>query len=248
MRILIVEDEAYAAKNLVRKLLSVMPEAEVIGIIPDVKSGVQWFNDNEAPDLILSDIQLADGLSFDLYRQIGVGTPIIFTTAFDQYAIEAFELNSVNYLLKPIQEADLRRSLDKYETMRSEFSSSDFEKFSSFVTGGHSRSRILVYHGEDIIPVQLDEIAYFHSHAGECRLVTLEGADYSVTESLDALEKELEGEGFYRANRQFLIAASAIQKVKQHFNRKLKLILQPTKEELFVSKEKVSEFKVWLAG
>ncbi len=249
MRILIVEDEIMAAKNLERRLLQVDPSISIIAVIESIEEGRRWFSDPDhpMPELIFSDIQLADGLSFDLFKDWHITIPIIFTTAYDQYAIEAFQLNSINYLLKPIRASELEKSINQFKELRDQFTIPDIAKLSARIGKTH-RSRFLVYRGENLISIETKHIQYFYSHQGICLLTTTDGEQYSVSDTLDTIEKEVDHERYFRANRQFLISIDSIESVKQYLNRKLKVRLLPDGQELTVSKEKVPEFKQWLGS
>lgn len=247
MKVLIIEDEEYAAKNLQRKLKQVDQPLEVLDVIENVEEGIIWFEENAAPDLIISDIQLADGISFDIFRRVKPTSPIIFTTAFDEYAIEAFRLHSIDYLMKPINTSDLIRSFEKLKAMQQQFNAPDYEELAHYLHKPEYKTRMTVYSGDAIIPVAVEDIAYFFTEDSESQMVTTEGKRHFVNDSLDHLEKQLNPLDFFRANRQYIISIKAIKKVRQHFNRKLKVELTPGKNvEAMISKERASEFKGWL--
>jgi DNA-binding LytR/AlgR family response regulator len=247
MKTLIIEDEPYAAKNLQRKLATLDFDVQVLAVIENVGDGIKWFHDNDPPELIISDIQLADGLCFDIFKKVNPQSPIIFTTAFDEYAIEAFKLHSIDYLMKPIHTEDLARSLQKLKAMKEQFSVPDYERLAQYLHKPEFKTRMTVYAGDSIIPVPVEEIAYFFTEEGETQMVTTGDKTYFVNDSLDHLEKQLNPLDFFRGNRQFIISIKAIKKVRQHFNRKLKVELKPGKNaEVMISKERASEFKHWL--
>lgn len=245
--VLIIEDEAYAARNLQRKLHEVDAALNILCVVGSVQEGVEWFKENQEPDLIISDIQLSDGLSFDIFSKVKPKAPIIFTTAFDEYAIEAFKLHSIDYLLKPVHTENLKLAFEKLEAMRAQFSSPDYEALAHYLHKPEYKTRMTVYAGDSIIPINLEEIAYFFTDHGETQLVTDKGDQYFVNDSLDHLEKQLDPIQFFRANRQYIISITSIRKVRQHFNRKLKVELNPGRNaEAIISKERASEFKRWL--
>lgn len=253
MRVLIVEDEAIAAEHLSRIILDLKPDWEILGQIPSIADGEKWFANNNTPDLVFSDIQLTDGLSFELYDKIGLSCPIIFTTAYDQYAIKAFEVTSVDYLLKPIQKERVEEALQKMEEVSqavSETSGSvDIRQIMDLVQKSKTeyKSRFLAKSGSKIVAVKTSEIAYFHSENKLTFLLTFNGGKYPVDYSLDELEALLDPSEFLRANRQFIIHLDAPVSIKPHFKGRIKLELQPSYNgEVVLSPEKTQAFKAWL--
>jgi len=253
MKILIIEDEIPAAKRL-RSLLKDADSNIVIEDVRDsIKSACMWIKENPMPDLIFMDIQLSDGLSFEIFKQVNIKCPVIFTTAFDEYAIQAFKVNSIDYLLKPIEINDLKYSLKKYDELKKQFSIDDdtehFKKIIDSLTQNHStyKTRFLVKLGQSFIKVGAEECAYFYLENKLTYLVLFGGKKHVVDFSLDELEKQLDPKLFCRVNRQFIINIESILSVHNFFGGKLKLRLKPeASENVIVSREKASLFKEWI--
>lgn len=247
MKVLIIEDEAPAYRRLEKLIKECDPDSEIAGIIQSVKDGIEWFQLNPLPDLIFSDIQLADDLSFTIFKQLNITVPIIFITAFDEYAINAFKFYSVDYLLKPINSDDLKASLEKYKTIHRKQPANNFDDLIKKLTEKQYRERFLVYSGDSLIPINSCDIAYFLSEDGATMIFTNEGKRHLLAESLDTLENELNPKDFFRANRQYLVSSKAIQKIHNYGNQKLKLTIKPACEEgIIISKLKATAFKNWL--
>jgi two-component system response regulator LytT len=247
MKVLIIEDEAPAYRRLIKLVTECDSSVEVIGVIQSVKDGLEWFQHNTAPDLILSDIQLADDLSFAIFKELKITSPIIFITAFDEYAINAFKFYSIDYLLKPVSIEDLKAGLDKYKSMHQQHSFGNFDELVKKLTEKNYRERFLVYLGESLIPVQCSDIAYFTSEDGATLLVTHDNKRYFVAETLDTLENEMDPKVFYRANRQFILSLHSIHKIYNYGQQKLKVTIKPESDEaIIISKLKATLFKKWL--
>lgn len=247
MKILIIEDEAPAYRRLIKLVNEYDASAEVAGVIQSVKEGMDWFSKNELPDLILSDIQLADDLSFTIFKELKITVPIIFITAYDEYAINAFKFYSIDYLLKPVNPDDLKDSLNKYKSIHRQQHFGNFDELVRKLTEKAWRERFLVYHGDSLIPLHCSEIAYFASEDGTTQLITHEGKKYFVTETLDTLENELDPRLFCRANRQFILSMQSIHKIHNYGQQKLKVVIKPdTPEDIVISKLKATQFKKWL--
>ncbi len=250
MKILILEDETLASERIVKMLKEIDPQTEIVGEIKSINEGTKWFQENESPELIISDIRLLDGLSFDLFKNLQIETPIIFTTAYDQYAIKAFEVNSIDYLLKPIQKEKLAESIAKYQerTAQNKFPA-DFEGLYDLI---HSqkrsyKSRFLIKVGQKIVAVPVEKISYFYSQNKLTYIVTKEGRKLPSDQTLELLETQLDPNTFYRANRQVIISYDAIGEIHPYFKGRLKLDLNPPVDiEVVVSAEKTPEFKSWL--
>lgn len=254
MNVLIIEDEARTGKDLKKMLEHIDSDLRVIEILPSVETALQWFKENGSPDLIFSDIQLGDGLSFDIFRQVKTTAPVIFCTAFDEYAIRAFESNSIDYLLKPIEEEMLEKSLEKYDRVRHHFNpdqqqyGQNLSKVLIQMDKSYKKS-LLVHFREKIIPVKVGEICYIYSSGGEVSLRTIYKTDYQVQYSMDQLESQLDPQFFFKANRQFLVNRDAIQNVEHYFNRRLFVKLTcETPDKIIVSKTKAQEFLEWMEG
>jgi DNA-binding LytR/AlgR family response regulator len=249
IRTLIIEDERAAAERLERLLLKTEPEIEVIGFLDSVESSIEWLNHNSSPDLIMLDIQLADGQSFEIFRQVKIDSFVIFTTAYDEFAIRAFELNSIDYLLKPINEAKLAKGLLKLKKIRSRQSNINFEELLRDLESRKSmwKKRFLVNAGSRIRSVGIHEVAYFYSLEKGTFLCTTENKHYLIEFSLDKLGNMLEPDNFFHINRQFIINFSSIAKIHLLSKSRIKVELQPpTSGELLVSTSRTHEFRLWL--
>ncbi|MDX5347511.1 MAG: LytTR family DNA-binding domain-containing protein [Hymenobacteraceae bacterium] len=256
MQVLIIEDEAPAARRLQQLLRDQDSGLEIADTIDSVESAVKWLNRHQQPDLIFMDIQLADGLSFEIFDQVAIRTPVIFTTAYDEYAIRAFSVNSIDYLLKPIEPDHLKRSLQKYRLLKEQFGSTsgaqpELEQLlrSLHLNKKSYKNRFLVRQGERLLSVPAEEVAYFMAEDKIVLLCCQNNLRYPVDFSLDELESLLDPQQFFRINRQFIVSLSAIEQIHTYFNGKLKLDLQPEVEkEVLISREKAAIFKQWLGA
>jgi two-component system, LytTR family, response regulator LytT len=253
MKIVIIEDEAPALRRLEKLLRQVEPTIQIVATFDSVNTTVEYLQTQPLLDLIITDIQLADGLSFEIFQQVNVTIPIIFTTAFDEYAIRAFKVNSIDYLLKPIDTELLRKSIEKYKNLTTKSSETLVNPLLSQLLEDINRrnvqyrQRFLVSYRDTFIRLEITEIAYFYSEARLTHLITHTGKKYVIPETLEELEITIDPAQFMRANRQFIIHHSAIQQIVSHFGGKLKIKLLPDfSEEIFVSREKASVFKEWL--
>ncbi len=255
MKVVIIEDE-YPAANRLRTLLEkVDAEVEILDVLDSVSGACTWFEAHPSPDLILSDIQLSDGLSFEVFERMQLRAPVIFTTAYDEYAIKAFKLNSIDYLVKPIQVEELNTALNKFVDTRPAHRSDQVQQeLLDLLKGVQSRDvaykeRFLVKGGEALVPVFQTEIAYFAASNEITHLVRSDGKRFLVDYTLSDLEERLNPGAFFRANRQYIIQASAIKRVFPYFNGRLLLSLHPqAREDVLVSKSKASRFKQWFDG
>jgi hypothetical protein len=248
MKILLIEDELPAAKQLSKMLLALDPNFKILETLDTVSGAVRWFNTFPLPDLIFMDIQIADGLSFDIFRQVEVRAPVIFTTAFDQYAVQAFKVNAVDYLLKPIDPEDLKRALEKIEKQRAapQF---DFDSISRFFKKETYKDRFLVKTGHQLAFLQAEDIAFFRSSDGLTQGYTFNGKKYFIDHTLEELDRLLDPRDFFRIGRSMSIRLNSIKTIHPHLNGRLKLDLNPAApEDVFVSRERVAEFKTWLGG
>lgn len=253
MKIVIIEDELLTAENLTESLLKVKPGIEIIAVLNSVKNSVSWFESNEQPDLIFSDIQLGDGLSFEIFNQVPVTTPVVFCTAFDEYAIKAFKVNGIDYILKPYDEQDITNALKRFEELEKKFTGNQvqlgkiFQLFQDkFVP--QKKISILVYHKDKILPVKTSDIAIFYLENKITYLITFDQLKYTVNKPLEEIER-LVGDDFYRVNRQFLVQRNAIKEVVQYFARSLVVKLTiPFDEKIKINKEKVTDFLSWMSG
>lgn len=259
MKVLIIEDEIKTGRELKAQLEMLDDSIEVVAILPSIKSALNWFSENSAPHLIFSDIQLADGLSFEIFKQIKPGAPVIFCTAYDTYAVRAFETNSVDYLLKPIDERKLEASLRKYQHMRAVFGgqpddagyeqtlTKKMELMLQKLGPGSYKSTLLIHYQDKIIPLKVAEVAYFHFENSLVNAHSFSGQKYVLSHTLDELETLIDGSLFFRANRQFIINRNSILSAEHYFTRRLVVrLVVPTSEPVIVSKVKSSEFLRWL--
>jgi DNA-binding LytR/AlgR family response regulator len=247
MKVLIIEDEAPAYRRLAKLINECDNSIEIVGIIESVKDGISWFNQNPAPDLIFSDIQLADDLSFTIFRQLNITTPIIFITAFDEYAINAFKFYSIDYLLKPVGINDLKLSIEKYKNIHNKPTFNNFEEILKKLNEKNYRTRFLVAFRDGLIPIEISDIAYFYSENSVTFLITKSKKRHIISETLDSLESQLNPKFFFRANRQFILSANCITKVEPFFSQKLIVKVDPPYEqEISISKNKATTFKSWL--
>ena len=249
MNILIVEDESFAADKLEQMLMEVDPDIRILAKTGSIKDSVKWLMDHTA-DLIFLDIQLSDGLSFTIFEQIPVNIPVIFTTAYDQYAIKAFQLNSIAYLLKPIRKSDLAESLRKYHSLRSAFSI-DFDLLMANIQGRKPeyKKRFLIQIGERIRKIEITEVAYFFVLEKGVYLKTFQGNSYPVDYALDRLETLLNPEKFFRINRKYIVNMDAISNMVAYSRGRVKLELRPKADEEYdaiVSVDRAAAFKKWL--
>jgi DNA-binding LytR/AlgR family response regulator len=250
MDIVIIEDEELAARRLEGMIRSFDPGISILARLESIKEAVNWFRSHHEPDLIFLDIHLEDGLSFQIFDKVAVKSPIIFTTAFDEYAIKAFKLKSIDYLLKPITQEDLNAAILKYKNWNVSSKSvvdvgALFELISSRNKTYKNRFSITV--GQKIKTIETEEVAYFYSEEGMTFLVCRNRTEYPIDYSLDKLIDELSPVDFFRINRQFIVGMKSIGKVHVYPKSRLKLDLQPsTKTEVFVSVDKVVKFKDWL--
>src|SRR5690606_36087028 len=231
-------------------------DLNVIGIIASVKAGIKWLQEHAAPQLILSDIQLSDGLSFEIFRSVEIGCPVIFCTAFDTYAIQAFEANGIDYLLKPIDEAKLAKSLSKYEQMRHMMTfgavglSPNTDQLRSLIaqmTPKYKQS-LLVFKNEKVIPIKTVDIAFIHSEGGIVNAYTKMNQIYLIREVLDELEPLFDPHRFFRANRQFIVNRDVLVMAEHYFNRRMVVKLNiGTPERIIVSKVRVPLLMEWMS-
>ena len=248
MKILIVEDEKPAARRLIQLIAAHLPEATIAGNPDTVTAAVEWFNKNPQPDLIFMDIQLADGISFEIFEKVKVTAPIIFCTAYDQYAIKAFKLNSIDYLLKPVDPDELANALKKFQSGRKEPAIS-LEQIKNLIQPAAKtfKNRFLVKIGERIQTVDVAEIAYFFSEDKVTLLQTSQGKKYNIDYTLDEIEDMVSPEHFFRLNRKYISAISAIKDVFTYSNSRLKIHLSNCPDsDILVSREKMGAFKDWL--
>ncbi len=254
MKVLIIEDERKPAQELKQLLLQLRPEWQVLDILPGAEDAIEWFAVNPMPDLIFSDIQLADATSFRIFEQVKPACPIIFCTAYDEYAIKAFETNGIDYLLKPIDSAKLEKSLEKltrFETMFGTDNPAGYDLISQLIgkMKAGSNKTLLVHYKEKIIPLKYSEVAYFYYQQGIVITKLHTGQQYFLAKTIDELENLANPDDFFRANRQYLLNRNAIKSAERFFGRKLVAHLHvELPEPIVVSKAKSGAFLLWLEG
>lgn len=244
MEILIIEDEKPAARLLKRKVEQL--GYAVTNILTSIEDSLIWFSANKYPELILADIQLADGLSFEIFEQLNIKSAVIFTTAYDEYALRAFKLNSIDYLLKPIDENELKVAIEKFSA-RKQQTTIDSDLIKRLFQKEY-KNRFTIKAGNVFKIIDINEIECFYSAFKSSFLVTKEGRTFPLEESLDSIEKELNPLHFYRVNRQFIITIQAIKEISIYSNSRLKVLLNHYNEEdIVVSRERVQDFKNWIS-
>lgn len=251
MKTIIIEDEQLAARRLENMVKSIDPTIEIIAKLESVKESVEWFQRNEQPDLIFLDIHLEDGLSFSIFDQVKVNSPIIFTTAFDEYAIKAFKLKSIDYLLKPIVQNDLEKAIAKFRDWGEKKQLIDVSELFRLMnmTPKQYRERFSVVVGQKLKSIDVKEINYFFSNSGITFVAMQPKGQYSLDLSLDNLMEELDPKKFFRVNRQYIVSLQSIVNIHIFPKSRLKLELNPpVPEGVFVSLDKVVDFKKWLDG
>jgi len=249
MKVLIIEDEERTARQLVRMLLNYDPAIEVLALLPSVKEAVTWFKQNPLPDIAFMDIHLEDGQAFSIFEQINLNVPVIFTTAYDEYMLKAFKVNSIDYLLKPIDYDDLVRALEKFKSLQVNpgFDMNALLQLVQKPKEPTFKDRFMVTIGTKIYSIETEDIAFFYSEEKATFLMTKAGQLLTLEYSLDNLESQLNPSSFFRVNRQFLVARKAIKSIQMYSPTKIKLDLAPVpRKEVFVSVHKVPDFKDWL--
>lgn len=250
MKAVIIEDERLAAdllKNIIKQLDE---DIEIITTLQTIEDSVEWLNNNEQPDIMFVDIHLADGSSFSIFEKTEVRCPIVFTTAYDEYALKAFEVNSIDYLLKPINKDDLQRALNKYKNFKGDNKDLDYKKFvNRFLSEGNInnyKEYFLVPERDKLIPLAAKDIAYIYIDLRLIKAVTFSGKVHYLNQNLDEIMNQLNPKKFFRANRQYIVAHESIKDVSMWFGNKISLnLVIPTEEKIIVSKARVSEFKNW---
>ena len=250
MNIIIIEDEKPAARLLQRKVEKL--GLNVNQMLHSVEESIAWFQTNNHPDLIFLDIQLSDGLSFEIFEKIEIKSAVIFTTAYDEYALRAFKLNSIDYLLKPIDEDDLEIAINKFQSQKQkpEIQQFDFEQIKRMLVNPAEKSfktRFTVKIGQYLKVITTDEVECFYSENKGTYIHTIDNRDYLIDSILEVVENELDPKIFFRVSRKFIVPLKAIREIQVHSNSRLKVILPTYKDdEVIVSREKVQEFKTWL--
>ncbi|MFP5436174.1 MAG: LytR/AlgR family response regulator transcription factor [Bacteroidia bacterium] len=251
MNVIIIEDEKPAARLLQRKLAKLNVEASTM--LHSVEESLQWFGNNPQPDLIFLDIQLSDGLSFEIFEAMPITSAVIFTTAYDEYALRAFKLNSIDYLLKPIDEEDLEAAVQKYKERlpKQEPVSLNFDQIKRMLAGGTAekayKKRFTIKMGQHLKMVNVEDIECFYSENKGTYAHTTDNRDYLLETTLEQLETELDPKQFYRVSRKFIVSVTSIKDILVYTNSRLKVVLPTYKDdEVIVSRERVNDFKEWL--
>jgi two-component system, LytTR family, response regulator len=248
MRTIIIEDEKPAAEKLMKAIAKADASIDVITVCNSIESATGWLKNNPMPDLIFMDIELTDGLSFKIFEKTNISCPVIFTTAYDEYWQEAFEHNSIDYLLKPIKQDKLEAALSKYEMLKKYFSQNlnnllDAQKQPQ----SEFKKRFLVKRGTDYFSIKTEDIAYFYATHKLICMVDSKAQKFILDQSLSDIEKQLDPLLFYRVNRKYLVQMNAIKKIKTYPKSKLQLELEPViADEIIISQENVSAFKEWM--
>jgi two-component system LytT family response regulator len=249
MKVIIIEDEKPAAEKLLKAIQKINPSIEVAAILNSINTSVGWLQQNPMPDLLFMDIELGDGLSFKIFDKINITSPVIFCTAFDEYWQEAFEHNSIDYLLKPVKQDKLETALNKYDKLKQHFANSfqQLQQWQQQITATGHKKRFLVKRGTDYISIKTEDIAYFYAtHKLVCMLDN-KNQKFILDQSLADIEKQLDTTQFYRVNRKYLVHLSAIKKIKVYPKSKLMIEVEPpVDEEIIISQENTAAFKEWM--
>lgn len=252
MNILLIEDEPQALQRLEKLVKTVLPDAIILARLDTVKSSVQWLKTNQPPDLIFMDIQLGDGISFSIFDQVEVKSPVIFTTAFDEYALKAFKVNSIDYLLKPIDEESLRLAVNKFESLTAARSLATDKMMESIslamqMLSKKYKERFVIKVGEHLKSVEVNEILFFFSLEKTTFAQTRDGRKHILDFTLDQLDELLDPQRYFRINRKYIISVDCIQDMISYTNSRLKLVLKTCDDQdVIVARERVQEFKDWL--
>jgi len=247
MRVLIVEDETVAYENLVDILSETDALIEVAGNTESVTQTVQWLKTNPAPDLIFMDIHLSDGSAFSIFEKMQVETPIIFTTAYDEYAIEAFKVNSIDYLLKPIKTEEIKRALHKFDKWTHSDITQYLAKISRLAPVPKYKDKILIPFKDKLLPIDLPDISCFYTTEKHTCIYMKDGCNYPYSKTLEQISTSLDPTQFMRANKQFIIARNSVKNITVWFDNRLLITLDiETPERIYISKNKAAEFKSWM--
>jgi DNA-binding LytR/AlgR family response regulator len=248
MRALIIEDEILASKHL-QQVLSEVGDISVITVLESINETVEWFRKNQQPDIVFMDIHLADGSAFEIFKQINITCPIVFTTAYDEYALKAFKVNSIDYLLKPVEASEVQNALKKLKglSVAESFNSALNNLITSYGrTSKYKKHFLIPSKGDKLIPVQTRELACFCIDSGIVKAFSVEGKTYKFDHTLDELSEMLDPEFFFRANRQYIISRAAIKDIDIWFNSRLSVNLKiSVPEKILISKARITEFKKW---
>lgn len=250
MKIVIIEDEVLAARRLQKLIADIDDSIQVLSVLDSVEGAVNWMQHNSQPDLFLMDIELADGQSFEIFSLFEFSTPVIFTTAYDEFALKAFKVNSIDYLLKPVKQEELALAIQKFKKQQNQFGTDKLKEVMIQMLAsqqeGVFKERFLVKNGQRLLSVQAKDVACFFSEEKISFLKTSKGQKFALNTSLDELEKQIDPKIFFRANRQFIVHEKSILEISSWFNGKLKLKILMCDEEVIVSRERAPILRKWL--
>lgn len=253
MKALIIEDEKAAVRNLQALLSEVAPDMEILAVLDSITETIDWFRASPIPDLMFLDIHLADGSAFEIFEHVEIRCPIIFTTAYDEYALKAFKVNSIDYLLKPIDRKDIQKALDKLKLLNSDSTNKEPD-YTSLLRAlkkeeNYKTHFLIPVKGDKLLPVSADSILFFHIDEGVVKAMMADGKEYIFPQTLDELTDSLNPAFFFRVNRQYLISRKAVLDIDLWFNGRLSVNMKVSvPEKILISKARVSEFKEWFAG
>jgi len=250
MNIIIIEDELKAAKSLANLIVKLRPSAQIIAQLQSIEGAVSYLSENKQPDLIFMDIQLADGLSFEIFKLVEISCPVIFCTAYGEYAMDAIKSNGIDYLLKPFSQEDLQSAFEKVENFKNFFQQNarpDLSGLLKRIGLDEGKKSFLVFKQNKYTTVQTDNIAFIYIRNESTSIMTFQQQEYAIDQSMDQVQNLLSAKQFFRLNRQYLVNFNAIKEAEHYFNRKLfvKLVI-PSPEQLLIGKEKTSTFLNWL--
>lgn len=256
MRILIVEDEALAAKRLIDLIKDIEPESAIAGQLESVRATVKWYASNPPPDLIFMDVQLADGLCFEIFEKVKIETPVIFITAYNEYALKAFKVNSIDYLLKPIGTEELKNAILKFKKLAFAINHNQYQQFDSLIFNkvkamlqNPYKTRFVVRIGEHIKAINVGEISFIYSSEKATLIRTVMGRDFALDGSIDQITSEMDPAKFFRVSRKHLVSIDHVSDIIAYSGSRLKILMKGIeKDEIIVSREKVNAFKKWLEG
>jgi DNA-binding LytR/AlgR family response regulator len=250
MKIVIIEDEIKAARSLANLINKLRPETKIVAQLQSVEAAVDYLSNSEQPELIFMDIQLSDGLSFEIFKQVEIKAPVIFCTAYGEYSMEAIKANGVDYLLKPFSEDDLQKAIEKVENFKNFFQQStrpDLDALLSKLGQDEGKKSFLVFKQNKYTTVQTEQIAFIYIRNDSPSIMTFQQQEYALDQSMDQIQNMLSAKQFFRLNRQYLVNFSAIKEVEHYFGRKLFVKLTiPSPEQLLIGKEKSGSFLSWL--
>lgn len=249
MKILIVEDETAAYDSLVEILHDIDPNIQIMGNTESVRQTIDWLGSNPEPDLILMDIHLSDGSSFLIFESLEIEIPIIFTTAYDEYAIEAFKVNSIDYLLKPIKTEELERAIQKFKKWTQPEMDEYLSRLAQLIPTKRYKEKMLIPVKDKLLPIDLQEVSYFYTTEKNTNVYLKNGNSYPYSKTLEQIFSTLNPENFYRANKQYIIARSSVKNITIWFDNRLLLTLDiDVPERIYISKNKAADFKAWLVN